>query len=166
VAEPERLEIFPLKIFRDLTQISLLGIPSRPGATRPLLDLLERHLVPLRFILEGCAGDLSRDLIICIDSKAFTRLQPELKEVEVRMQPREVLVRRRVAVVRMLGPHFDIRPGTSGLLFSTLARAGISVLSNATTITSSLCVLPEDQVKPAIRAISRTFEMPAGKKKH
>ena len=127
MAYPERLEIFPLKIFRDLTQISFLGIPSRPGATRPVFDLLERQVVPLRFLLKGCAADLSRDLIICIDSKAFTRLHSELTEVKGRMQPREVLIRKKVALVRMLGPHFDIRPGTSGLLFSALAREGIQM---------------------------------------
>ncbi len=79
------------------------------------------------------------------------------------MQPQEFLIRQPVAVVRMLGPHFDIRPGTSGLLFSALARAGIRVYSNATTITSSTCVIPDDQVEAAERAISRTFKIPEKK---
>ena len=160
----ESLEIFPLKIMRDLTQLSFLRLPNRPGATRPLFDLLERHGVPLKFLLEGCSGNESRDLVICIGSDVFPHLEPGLSELKVRMQPQEVLIRQKVAVVRVLGPHFDIRPGTSGMLFSALAKAGISIYSNSTTATSSLCVILDDRVEAAIRAIGRTFKMPDSKK--
>jgi len=165
VGSAETLEIFPLKIQRNLTQLSFLRIPTRPGATRPLFDLLERHGIPVKFVLEGCAGDYNRDLVICIDSEAFARLEPELKEVNTRMQAQALELRQPVAVIRILGPHFDIRPGTSGLLFGALDRAGITVFSNATTITSSICVIPDDQVEAAERTIGRTFEVPKKKLK-
>jgi aspartokinase len=164
VGSAETLEIYPLKIQRGLTQLSFLRIPTRPGATRPLFDLLERHHVPVKFLIEGWAGDYSRDLIVCIDSEAFTRLKPELKEVEKRMQTQTLELRQPVAVVRVLGPHFDIRPGTSSLLFGALQRANITILSNATTITSSMCVIPDDKVEAAKRVIERTFEVPKKKK--
>ncbi len=161
----ETLEIFPLKIQRNLIQLSFLRIPTRPGATRPLFDLLERHGIFVRFVLEGCAGDYNRDLVICIDSEDFARLEPELKEVNTRMQAQALELRQPVAVIRILGPHFDIRPGTSGLLLGALDRAGITVFSNATTITSSMCVIPDDQVEAAERTIGRTFEVPKKKLK-
>lgn len=164
MGKTELLEIFPLKILRDLTQLSFLGIPTRPGATRALFDFLERHGIPVKFLLEGCAGGERRDLIICVTKEAFTSLEPELQELKVRMQPQEILVRESIAVVRILGPHFDIRPGTSGLLFSALAGAGIKIYSNATTITSSTCVIPDSQVEAAERAISRTFNIPKKKR--
>ena len=160
----ETLEIYPLKILRNLTQLSFLRIPTRPGATRPLFDLLERYRVPIRFVLEGCAGDYNRDLVICIASEAFAGLEPELKEVNIRMQAQALELRRPVAVIRILGPHFDIRPGTSGLLFGALDRAGITILSNATTITSSMCVISDDQVEAAERVIGRVFDVPKTKK--
>jgi aspartokinase len=164
VGSTETLEIFPLKIVRNLIQLNFLRIPTRPGATRPLFDLLERHNVSVKFVLEGCAGDFNRDFIICIASDVFARLEPELKEVTTRMQAQDLVLRRSVAVVRVLGPHFDIRPGTSGLLFGALEQAGITVFSIATTITSSMCVIPEDQVEAAERVIGRTFDVPKKKK--
>jgi aspartokinase len=163
LASAETLEIFPLKIQRNLTQLSFLRIPTRPGATRPLFDLLERYVIPVRFVLEGCAGDYNRDLVICIDSEGFAHLEPELEELNTRMQAQAMELRQPVAVVRILGPHFDIRPGTSGLLLGALERAGITVFSNATTITSSMCVIPEDQVAAVERVIGRTFEVPKKK---
>ena len=159
----ETLEIFPLKILRNLIQLNFLRLPTRPGATRPLFDLLERHKVSVKFVLEGCAGDSNRDLIICIANDDFSRLEPELKEVTNRMQAQALELRRSVAVVRVLGAHFDIRPGTSGLLFGALEQAGITVFSIATTITSSMCVIPDDQVETAERVIGRTFDIPKKK---
>ena len=156
----ETLEIFPLKILRALIQLNFLRIPTRPGGTRPLFDLLERHNVSVKFVLEGCAGDVNRDLIICIANEDFSRLEPELKEVTNRMQAQALELRRSVAVVRVLGPHFDIRPGTSGLLFGALEQAGITVFSIATTITSSMCIIPDDQLETAQRVIGRTFDIP------
>jgi len=163
VGVTETLEIFPLKILRDLIQINFLRLPTRPGATRPLFDLLERHNVSVKFLLEGCAGDFNRDLIICVTNDCFSRLEPELKEVTTRMQAQAVELRRSVAVVRVLGPHFDIRPGTSGLLFGALEQAGITVFSIATTITSSMCIIPDDQLEAAKRVIGRTFDIPKKK---
>ena len=87
-----------------------------------------------------------------------------MKEVNIRMQAQALELRRPVAVIRILGPHFDIRPGTSGLLFGALDRAGITIFSNATTITSSMCVIPDDQVEAAERVIGRTFDIPKKKK--
>ena len=159
----ETLEIFPLKVLRDLIQLHFLRIPTRPGATRPLFDLLERHNVSVKFLLEGCSGDFNRDLIICIAKDGFDLLEPELKEITHRMQAQALELQPSVAVVRVLGAHFDIRPGTSGLLFGALDQAGIKVFSIATTITSSLCVIPDDQVAAAERVIGRTFAVPKKK---
>jgi aspartokinase len=163
VGVTETLEIFPLKILRNLIQINFLRIPTRPGATRPLFDLLERHNVSVKFLLEGFPGDFNRDLIICIANDGFSRLEPELQEVTNRMQAQAIELRPSVAVVRVLGAHFDIRPGTSGLLFGALEQAGITVFSIATTITSSMCVIPDDQVEAAEKAIGRTFQIPKKK---
>ncbi len=153
----ESLQIFPLKITRGLVQLSFLGIPSRPGMTRPLFDILSRQGVAVKLLLEGCRDQATSDLLLCITAEAFSRLQGELGEIKARLQPRDFVVRQPVAVIRTLGAHFDLRPGTSGLLLTALVQAGVRIYSNATTITSSSCVIPEDQVKAAERAIGKAF---------
>jgi aspartokinase len=163
VEHGESLQIFPLKITRGLVQLSFLGIPNRPGMTRPLFDLLNRQGVAVKHLLEGCHQSTS-DLLICIAAEAFARLGGELHEIKARLQPRDFVVRQPVAVIRTLGPHFDLRPGTSGLLLTALVQAGVRIYSNATTITASTCVIPEEQVEAAERAIGKTFLLPGAKR--
>ena len=158
------LQVFPLRITRGLVQLSFLGIPNRPGMTRPLFDLLNRQGVAVKQLVEGCREQATSDLLICITREAFARLQGELHEIRARLQPREFVLREPVAVVRTLGPHFDLRPGTSGLLLTALVQAGVRIYSNATTITSSSCVIPEDQIEAAERAIGKAFLIPGAKR--
>ncbi len=81
------------------------------------------------------------------------------------LQPREFVIRDGVALIRMLGPHFDIQSGTSGMLFTAPILAGVHIYINATTITSSTFAIPDEQVEAAERAIGRTFTMPGKKDK-
>jgi aspartokinase len=92
------------------------------------------------------------------------RLRGDLHEIKARLQPRDFVVRQPVAVIRTLGPHFDLRPGTSGLLLTALVQAGVRIYSNATTITSSSCVIPEEQVEAAERAIGKAFLIPGSRR--
>ena len=160
----ESLQIFPLKTTRGLVQLSFLGIPNRPGMTRPLFDFLNRQGVAVKFLLEGWRDESTSDLLICIAVEAFARLRGELDEIKARLQPRDVIVRQPVAVIRTLGPHFDLRPGTSGILLTALVQAGVRIYSNATTITSSSCVIPEEQVEAAERAIGKAFLIPGARR--
>ena len=160
----ESLQIFPLKITRGLVQLSFVGIPNRPGITRPLFELLNRQGVGVKHLLEGWRDELTSDLLICIAVEAFARLRGELDEIKARLQPRDVIVRQPVAVIRTLGPHFDLRPGTSGILLTALVQAGVRIYSNATTITSSSCVIPEEQVEAAERAIAKPFLIPGARR--
>jgi aspartokinase len=160
----ESLQIFPLKTTRGLVQLSFLGIPNRPGMTRPLFDFLNRQGVAVKFLLEGWRDESTSDLLICIAAEAFARLRGELDEIKARLQPRDVIVRQPVAVIRTLGPHFDLRPGTSGILLTALVQAGVRIYSNATTITSSSCVIPEEQVEAAERAIGKAFLIPGARR--
>jgi aspartokinase len=164
VERVEALQIFPLKITRGLVQLSFLGILSRPGMTRPLFDILNRQGIAVKHLVEGCREEATRDLLICITRDAFARLQGDLPEIRARLQPREFSVREPVAVVRMLGPHFDLRPGTSGLLLTALVQARVRLYSNATTITSSSCVIPEEQIEAADRAIGKAFLLPSARR--
>jgi aspartokinase len=164
VERVEALQIFPLKITRGLVQLSFLGIPSRPGMTRPLFDILKRQGIAVKHLVEGSWEEATSDLLICITRDAFARLQSDLREIRARLQPREFAVREPVAVVRTLGPHFDLRPGTSGLLLTALVQAGVRIYSNATTITSSSCVIPEEQVEAAERAIGKAFLIPSARR--
>jgi aspartokinase len=164
VERVEALQIFPLRISRGLVQLSFLGIPNRPGMTRPLFDLLNRQGVAVKFLLEGCREQSTSDLLICIAAEAFVRLRGDLHEIKARLQPRDFVVRQPVAVIRTLGPHFDLRPGTSGLLLTALVQAGVRIYSNATTITSSSCVIPEEQVEAAERAIGKAFLIPGSRR--
>ena len=67
-------------------------------------------------------------------------------------------VARMYAAERRSGGMYGAGAGLS-LLLSALVQAGVRIYSNATTITSSSCVIPEEQVEAAERAIGKAFRI-------
>ena len=127
---------------------------------RVLFSYLERKGIKLLLVAEGPAGNGGRNLVLVIGEEAFETCRSDLDTLREAMEALSVEVSRPVAVVRILGPHFDIRPGIAGVLFGRLQREGIEVLASAVTITASMIVVAEHQVELLIRALGSLFRLP------
>jgi aspartokinase len=156
----ETLEIFPLKIAESQAMLSFLGIPSRGATSRVLFNYLERKGVKLLLVTEGPAGRSDRNLNLVIGDEELEMCQPDLDTLRVAVEANSVEITRPVAVVRILGPHFDIRPGIAGSLHSRLQLSGIEVLVSAVTITTSHLVVPQGQVEQLGRILGSLFRIP------
>jgi aspartokinase len=159
----ELLDIFPLKIVRSLALLSFIGFPKSEASTRVLFNYLSKSGVSSFFLVEGPSEDGNRSLTLALSLDALDRCQAELEALREIMQAQAVIVEKPVAIIRILGPHFDIRPGIAGFLFGKLARSDIELLANSTTITSSLLVVREEEVEQAVRVISSIFRLPQSK---
>lgn len=76
------------------------------------------------------------------------------------IEAKALMIEKPVAVIRILGPHFDIRPGIAGMLYGRLEKAGIEVLVNSTTGTTSLLVVHETQLEKTRRELTAIFRLP------
>ena len=157
------LDIFPLKTFSGLALLSFVGFPKNEASTRVLFNYLNKTGISSSFLVEGATRDGNRSITLAITLDALESCQAELEAVREVMEAEEVSMEKPVAVIRILGPHFDLRPGIAGLLFGKLAKSGIELLANSTTITSSLLVVREEQVDQAVRAIGSIFRLPQKK---
>jgi aspartokinase len=159
----EPFEIFPLKITRPLALIAFVGLPRWGSATRLLFNYLYRNAISAAFLTAGSAGETGRSLVLGIDLEQMEKCRGELEVLKSALGAEKVLVEEPVAVIRILGPHFDIRPGIAGLLFAGLMQGGVRLLANSTTITSSLLVVPEEQVEKTLRVLRSIFRLPESK---
>ncbi len=159
----EPLEIFPLKITRPLALIAFAGLPRWGAATRILFNYLHRNAIGATFLTASSAGETRRSLVIGMGLDQMEKCRGELEALRAALGAEKVLVEEPVAVIRILGPHFDIRPGIAGLLFGRLMQGGVRLLANSTTITSSLLVVPEDQVEGTLRVLRSIFRLPESK---
>jgi len=156
----ERFEIFPLKIITLQSLLSFIGYPEDGHSSSILFNYLRQNGIAINFLAEGPAADKSRSLVLVVATDALKKLEAELEVLSTAIRAQTMIIERAVAVIRILGPHFDIRPGIAGLLYGRLEKAGIRILANATTITTSLLVVFENEVEQIKRELAKIFQLP------
>lgn len=156
----ERLEIFPLKVTEPLALVSFLGIPYQGGLAQPLFGYLYRQGIASSFFAETTGSGGFRDMLFAVDEEVLEGIQGDLESLRMALHAHAVRVDKPVALARILGPHFDIRPGVAGHLFSGMAKAGITVLASSTTITTTLLIVPLSQEEQLIRVLESIFTVP------
>jgi aspartokinase len=159
----ERFEIFPLKVIRPLVLIGLLGFPRMGAPTRVLFNYLDHAGIRTCLLAEGPDDGDGRNLVVAITEQDLARCEADLDPLRLAMSAQAVVIERPVAVIRVLGPHFDVLPGVAGLLFSELTKSGIRVLACSTTITTTLLAVPEEQADKVVRNLERIFHLPGRK---
>ena len=162
----EPFEVFPLKVTESLALLTIIGIPDQESTTTTLYDYLHRNGITTVFLTEGSDCHGVRNIAMAFGEDLLKGIESELEALRIVLQAKAVIVEKPVALVRILGPHFDIRPGVAGRLFGKLAKAGIKVLAASTTITTSLLVVPEDKAEQVIRALESIFKVPRSRQGH
>lgn len=159
----ELLEIFPLKVIASQALLVFSGCPASGHFCHILFSYLQRNGIKITLLVEGHGGHVWRNLVLVISLEALQKVQAELETLRRAMEAQALSIEKPVAVIRILGPHFDIRPGIAGLLYERLAKAGIRVLANSVTITTALLVVYESEVEGLQRELGRIFRLPKSK---
>ena len=157
----ERPEIFPLQAVHPMILLKFLDLPEDPGVAQLLFSYFQESGIILPFVLEE-PGPAGRNLLLLVDAAAaVAATAAEARSLLLDLsQARDLTVEAPVAMVRIFGPHFDIRPGLAAILYNGLARAGVHVLAGSTTITSTLLVVPEQELERLIRVLRTIFLLP------
>jgi aspartokinase len=138
------------------------GVSGGGSGSEPLLNYLHRERVELSLFLEGWSDEGILSLTVVAGTEDLKRCRRELRRLAETMGAESAEFRDGVALVRLLGPHFDIKPGMASLLFGALAKAGIEVLAASTTVTSSLIVVSAEDAGRALKVLRKSFKWPGG----
>ncbi|RJX36004.1 MAG: hypothetical protein C4525_02125 [Desulfarculus sp.] len=65
-----------------------------------------------------------------------------------------------VSVLSIFGPHLREKPKIPGIMFTSLASAGVGILAISTSISSVSCVVEGRQLGQALEVLSERFELP------
>ena len=72
---------------------------------------------------------------------------------------RDVIADERMGKVSIVGTGIQSAPGYAARMFKTLADSGINIEIIATSEIRITCIVPEDRVADAVRALHRAFEL-------
>jgi aspartate kinase len=145
---------------RNLAKIGVMSIPDRPGVGGAIFSALGAKGINFPFIVHTIDLNDLDSVVVCVARDDLAAALEVLDAIKETVGAKEVVYDREVGMISIFGPHFGERPGIAGVMFSTLASAGINILAISTSISSLSCLINVSDMDEAVRALREAFELP------
>jgi aspartate kinase len=145
-------------------RVSLLGVPDEPGAAARIFGALADANCNVDMIIQNEPLGAGRQAEV-----SFTVPREDLRDAQAALQP--IIADLGIAAidtepesgkVSIVGAGMKSHPGVAAKVFATLAREGINIDMISTSPIKISCVIRNDQVPTAVRALHAAFELGAG----
>ncbi|AAW39209.1 aspartate kinase [Dehalococcoides mccartyi] len=143
----------------EVAKITILGVPDKPGIAAGLFAPLAKAGVSVDTIVQNSSQDHITDLTFTVTKSDLGKALEVIGPIAKDIQAREVLSDSRIGKVSIIGTGMLNAPGYAARMFKALSDAGINILLISTSEIRITCIIEEDKVKDAVKAIHKAFEM-------
>jgi len=145
----------------DVAKITVIGVPDRPGIAAAIFEPLAGAGISVDTIVQNASVDNITDLTFTVASgqeeEALKVVEPIAREIGAR----ECVSDSRLGQVSVVGTGMQNTPGFASRMFSTLSEQGINIQLITTSEIRITCIIEEDRVEDAVRALHRAFRLDA-----
>ena len=144
---------------RDVAKVTLVAVPDRPGVARTVFAPLAEAGINIDMIVQNVGHSGATDLSFTIGAADLARAKRLLEPVLRELGARELTTDSAVAKVSIVGTGIQNAPGYAARMFGALADAGINIEMISTSEIRITCIIAEDQLEAAARALHAAFEL-------
>lgn len=144
---------------RDEAQLTVLGIPDRPGIAYALLGPIGDANIEVDMILQNVGDDQTTDLTFTVHRNDYDRALELLQKAGKELGAREVSGNTDITKVSLVGVGMRSHAGVASKMFQVLARENINVRMISTTEIKISIVILSKYLELAVRALHEAFEL-------
>ena len=146
----------------DVARITIRGVPDRPGIAATLFEPLGDGGISVDTIVQNASVERLTDLTFTVSRSDLSRALEIVKPIALEIEAPDVLADTHLAKVSILGAGMTSAAGYAGRMFRTLFEAGINIELITTSEIRITCLIDEKQVREAVRALHKAFELEEG----
>jgi aspartate kinase len=145
-------------------RITAVGVPNQPGAAAAIFVALAQANCNVDTIIqnepqtEGAAAEVS----FTIGTDDVRAAEQALAPLREKLGLRSVDTDHEIGKVSIIGAGMRSHPGVAGKVFETLANEGINIEMISTSPIKISCVIRQDVVPRAVRALHDAFDLGEG----
>ena len=143
----------------DVAKITIRGVPDRPGIAAEIFEPISEAHISVDTIVQNASAEQLTDVTFTVAKNDFKRALPHVEAVAKKIGAKEVVADERMAKVSIVGTGIQSAPGYAARMFATLAEAGINIEIISTSEIRITCIIPEDRIGDAVRALHDAFEL-------
>jgi aspartate kinase len=154
-----RDKVRAMALDRKVAKVTIVGVPDRPGIARAIFEPMADQGLNVDMIVQNVGHDGSTDLSFTVERANLARAERLLELLANELGFEGVRTDAAVAKVSIVGEGIHNHPGYAAQMFGALADEGINISMISTSEIRITCIISEDQIDAAAKAIHRTFRL-------
>jgi aspartate kinase len=110
-------------------------------------------------IVQNASEEELTDITFTLAKNDLQRALPMVRAAAGRIGAKDVVADEHMGKVSIVGTGIQTAPGYAARMFRTLTDAGINIEIISTSEIRITCIIPEDRVTDAVRALHAAFEL-------
>jgi aspartate kinase len=143
----------------NVAKITVLGVPDRPGIAASLFEPLANVGISVDTIVQNASVEKITDLSFTVARTDLERALEVVRPVAEAIGARGLTSDDKLGKVSIVGSGMQNAPGYASRMFRTLADQGINIEMITTSEIRITCIVHQDRVKDAVRALHQAFEL-------
>ncbi len=144
---------------RNVAKVTLVEVPDRPGVAAGVFQPLADAGINVDMIVQNVGHHGATDLSFTVPQVELAKAKRILEPIARELGFRELTTDSAVAKVSIVGAGIQNAPGYAARMFSALAAAGVNIEMITTSEIRITCMIAEDMVETAVRALHEAFEL-------
>ncbi len=140
-------------------KVTIFRVPDRPGVAARLFRALADENVNVDMIEQNVSTDGHTDISFTVPSAELKRTRDVMEKMVVELEAAGVDDDPDIGRVSLVGAGMRTNPGVAAQMFETLANEGINIEMISTSTIRISCVVQQDDVERAVRALHESFEL-------
>ena len=142
-----------------IARVTLLGVPDRPGIAAQVFSPLADAGISVDIIVQNAGQHGLSDLSFTVTRGDLEETIERTRAIQAELGAADVTADDHLAKVSIVGAGLTNSPGYAGAMFRALRDANVNIEMITTAEISLTCVVHQDHVEDAVRALHRAFSL-------
>lgn len=142
-----------------IARVTLLGVPDRPGIAAHVFSPLADAGISVDIIVQNAGQQGLSDLSFTVTRGDLPETLERTRAIQAELGAAGVTADDHLAKVSIVGAGLTNSPGYAGAMFRALRDADVNIEMITTAEISLTCVVHQDHVEDAVRALHRAFSL-------
>ena len=140
-------------------KVTIFRVPDRPGIAASLFRALADANVNVDMIEQNVSTDGHTDISFTVPKEELARSVDVVDKMVVEIEAGGANYDDAIGRVSLVGAGMKTNPGVAAQMFETLAAENVNIEMISTSTIRISCVVHEDDVEKAVRALHDAFEL-------
>jgi aspartate kinase len=143
----------------DEAKVTVRSVPDRPGVAAYVFGALADANVNVDMIIQNVGEEGHSDISCTVPREDLVAAEQALRRVVEDLGAKGYTTDTTMAKVSVVGAGMRTNPGVAATMFKTLADIGVNLEMISTSPIKISCVIAEDRVDDAVRALHDAFDL-------